>query len=104
MLNQLAAAAGWGARPSPGPDEKTGEVTVPRVTAILDTGLIINPDLVKQQIEGNTHVGIDPATGPISPDHLGKQERARTGPVPCRGSSGFRRPQPLSSPPGRVPG
>jgi nicotinate dehydrogenase subunit B len=42
-------------------NRKTGKVSVPRVVAAIETGLIINPDAVTQQIEGNTLFGISEA-------------------------------------------
>jgi nicotinate dehydrogenase subunit B len=42
-------------------NRKTGQVRVTRVTAAITAGLIINPDSVIQQVEGNTILGISQA-------------------------------------------
>lgn len=87
-LRSAADKAGWAERPSPGPDsgervgrgrgvavdqrggsipavvaevevdKSTGKVSVTRITIAFDCGLIINPDGVKNQIEGNVMQGV----------------------------------------------
>ncbi len=42
-------------------NRKTGKVTIPRVAMVMTSGLIINPDLVRQQMEGNTMFGLSQA-------------------------------------------
>jgi nicotinate dehydrogenase subunit B len=42
-------------------NRKTGKVSVQRVVAVISAGLIINPDAVTQQVEGNTMLGISQA-------------------------------------------
>ena len=42
-------------------NRKTGKVTIPRVVMVLTSGLIVNPDSVRQQMEGNTLFGISQA-------------------------------------------
>ncbi len=90
-LSTAAEKAGWTERPSPSPasgekilrgrgvavnqrggsvpavvaevevDTSTGKVTVTRITMAYDCGLIINPDGVKNQIEGNVMQGVSRA-------------------------------------------
>lgn len=90
-LSTAAEKAGWKERPSPSPassekilrgrgvavnqrggsvpavvaevevDTSTGKVTVTRITMAYDCGLIINPDGVKNQIEGNVMQGVSRA-------------------------------------------
>ena len=87
-LRTAAEKAGWKERPSPAPsaggkivqgrgvavnqrggsvpavvaevevDTSTGKVTVKRITMAYDCGLIINPDGVRNQIEGNIMQGV----------------------------------------------
>ena len=91
VLDAAAAKAQWNARPSPAPaaagnkvsgrgvavanrdetmtaaiaeveiDRSSGKVTVKRVTLAQDCGLIVNPDGVKNQIEGNVIQGVSRA-------------------------------------------
>jgi len=88
VLNAAATRAQWSARPSPARatsgstasgrgvavanrgetmtasiaevevDKTSGKVTVKRVTLAQDCGLIVNPDGVKNQIEGNVNQGV----------------------------------------------
>jgi len=87
-LRTAAEKSGWAQRPSPSPastgtivkgrgvavnqrggsvpavvaevevDQSTGKVTVKRITMAYDCGLIINPDGVRNQIEGNIMQGV----------------------------------------------
>jgi hypothetical protein len=88
MLRAVAQRAGWQPRPSPNPqaksadviargrgvalgkfaevfevevNRKTGKVSVLRVVAAVDAGLVINPDSVVQQVEGNAIFGTSQA-------------------------------------------
>jgi CO/xanthine dehydrogenase Mo-binding subunit len=88
MVKAAAERARWETRPSPGPqarsssavvrgrgialgkfaevfevevNRKTGKVTVLKVVAAVDAGLVINPDSIVQQIEGNAMFGISQA-------------------------------------------
>jgi nicotinate dehydrogenase subunit B len=91
VLNAAAKQARWNARPSPGTasggskvtgrgvavanrdetmtaaiagvevDRASGKITVQRVTLAQDCGLIVNPDGVKNQIEGNVIQGVSRA-------------------------------------------
>ncbi|CAA9540752.1 MAG: Isoquinoline 1-oxidoreductase beta subunit, partial [uncultured Sphingomonadaceae bacterium] len=71
MAGSIAAAvveAGVGA---------DGRIRVSRVSMVVDVGRVINPDLVRQQVEGGILWGIAAATGsPI--DHRGGLPSART--------------------------
>jgi CO/xanthine dehydrogenase Mo-binding subunit len=84
-IRTAADAAKWEYRPSPNPnkgngrlmsgrgitlngniaeifevtvDRKTGKIAVPRVTAAVDLGLIINPNAVESQVEGAITMGL----------------------------------------------
>ena len=91
VLVATAKQAGWTDRPSPAPassgtkaagrgvaaanrantmtaavaeievDKKTGEITVKKITLTHDCGLIVNPDGLKNQIEGNIIQGVSRA-------------------------------------------
>ena len=91
VLVTTAKNAGWTDRPSPAPassgtkaagrgvaaanrantmtaavaeievDKKTGEITVKKITLTHDCGLIVNPDGLKNQIEGNIIQGVSRA-------------------------------------------
>jgi nicotinate dehydrogenase subunit B len=91
VLTKTAKTAGWTDRPSPAPassgtkaagrgvaaanrantmtaavaeievDKSTGEVTVKKITLTHDCGLIVNPDGLKNQIEGNIIQGVSRA-------------------------------------------